>query len=346
MATPAPTPKPKPKINLSGPEKAAILLMSIGEDNAGNVMANMDEREIQAIGNYMSALGDVDQDTMDQVTKEFYMATRTGIGGIGIAGSDFLKAALMKAMDPTKATEILNNISTPGEDLSGGLETLRMLEPNRIAAFLVGEHPQTAAIVLAHIDEHVVGSVIEELPEDKRMEIMLRLATLERVSPNTIRELDVALQGELRQQGAVSGSTLGGVELAAQIIGTMDKEVEAGIMSEMEEVDAELAEQINNLRFVFEDINKIDDPGIQLIMKEIDQADLPLALNTASDGLKEKLFFNMSERASDMLKDDLENLPPTKLADVEKAQKKIIEVCKKLEGEGKIQVGGAGEELV
>ena len=334
------------KSNLSGPEKAAILLMSIGEDNAGNVMANMEEREIQAIGNYMSALGDVDQETMDQVTKEFYMATRTGIGGIGIAGADFLKAALMKAMDPAKATEILNNISTPGEDLSGGLETLRMLEPKNIAAFLLNEHPQTAAIVLAHIDENVVGQVITEIPEEKRSEIMLRLATLERVSPNVIRELDVALQGELRQQGATSGNRLGGVALTAQIIGTMDKDVEAGIMAELEESDPELAQQINDLRFVFEDINKIDDPGIQLILKEIDQAGLPLALKTASDELKEKLFFNMSERASDMLKDDLENLPPTKLADVEKAQKKIIEVCKKLEGEGKIQVGGAGEELV
>jgi len=336
-----------PKVsNLSGPEKAAILLMSIGEDNAGNVMANMEEREIQAIGNYMSALGDVDQGTMDLVTKEFYMATRTGIGGIGIAGGDFLKAALMKAMDPAKATEILNNISTPGEDLSGGIETLRMLEPKNIAAFLMNEHPQTAAIVLAHIDESVVGSVISELPEEKRSEIMLRLATLERVSPNVIRELDVALQGELRQQGAASGNRLGGVALTAQIIGTMDKDVEAGIMAELEESNPELAQEINDLRFVFEDINKIDDPGIQLILKEIDQAELPLALKTASDELKEKLFFNMSERASDMLKDDLENLPPTKLADVEKAQKKIIESCKKLEGEGKITVGGAGEELV
>jgi flagellar motor switch protein FliG len=334
------------ELNLTGPEKAAILLMSIGEDNAGSVMANMEEREIQAIGNYMSALGDVDQETMDQVTKEFYMATRTGIGGIGIAGADFLKAALMKAMDPAKATEILNNISTPGEDLSGGLETLRMLEPKTISAFLLNEHPQTAAIILAHLDDKVVSGVFQELPEEKRTEIMLRLATLERVSPNVLRELDVALQGELRQQGAVSGNRLGGVELAAQIIGAMDKDIEAGIMTELEETNPELAQQISDLRFVFEDINKIDDPGIQLIMKEIDQADLPLALKTASDELKEKLFFNMSERASDMLKDDLENLPPTKLADVEKAQKKIIEVCKKLESEGKITVGGAGEELV
>ena len=342
MAAPA----SKPPIKLTGPEKAAILLMSIGEDNAGNVMANMEEREIQAIGNYMSALGDVDQETMDLVTKEFYMATRTGIGGIGIAGADFLKAALMKAMDPAKATEILNNISTPGEDLSGGLETLRMLEPKTIAAFLVTEHPQTAAIILAHLDEGTVGAVVAQLPENKRTEVMLRLATLERVSPNVLRELDVALQGELRQTGASAGNRLGGVELAAQIIGTMEKDVEAGIMAELEESNPELAQQISDLRFVFEDINKIDDPGIQLILKEIDQAGLPLALKTASEELREKLFFNMSERASDMLKDDLENLPPTKLADVEKAQKVIIEVCKKLEADGKIEIGGAGEELV
>ena len=328
---------------LTGPEKAAILLMSIGEDNAGMVMANMDEREIQAIGNYMSALGNVNQETMDEVTKEFYMATRTGIGGLGITGADFLKAALMKAMDPAKATEILNNISTPGEDLSGGIETLRMLEPKNIAAFLMNEHPQTAAIVLAHIDESVVAQVLSVLPEEKRTEIMLRLATLERVSPNVIRELDVALQEELRQTGSVSGNRLGGVQLAAQVIGSVDKDVEAGIMSELEEINPELAQEINDLRFVFEDINKIDDPGIQLILKEIDQADLPLALKTASDELKEKLFFNMSERAADMLKDDLENMPPTKITEVEKAQKKIIAVCKKLTDDDKISLGGADE---
>ena len=328
---------------LTGPEKAAILLMSIGEDNAGMVMANMDEREIQAIGNYMSALGNVNQETMDEVTKEFYMATRTGIGGLGITGADFLKAALMKAMDPAKAIEILNNISTPGEDLSGGIETLRMLEPKNIATFLMNEHPQTAAIVLAHIDESVVGQVLSELPEEKRTEVMLRLATLERVSPNVIRELDVALQEELRQTGSVSGNRLGGVQLAAQVIGSVDKDVEAGIMSELEEINPELAQEINDLRFVFEDINKIDDPGIQLILKEIDQADLPLALKTASDELKEKLFFNMSERAADMLKDDLENMPPTKITEVEKAQKKIIAVCKKLTDDDKISLGGADE---
>ena len=328
---------------LTGPEKAAILLMSIGEDNAGMVMANMDEREIQAIGNYMSALGNVNQETMDEVTKEFYMATRTGIGGLGITGADFLKAALMKAMDPAKAIEILNNISTPGEDLSGGIETLRMLEPKNIAAFLMNEHPQTAAIVLAHIDESVVGQVLSEIPEEKRTEIMLRLATLERVSPNVIRELDVALQEELRQTGSVSGNRLGGVQLAAQVIGSVDKDVEAVIMSELEEINPELAQEINDLRFVFEDINKIDDPGIQLILKEIDQADLPLALKTASDELKEKINFNMSERAADMLKDDLENMPPTKITEVEKAQKKIIAVCKKLTDDDKISLGGADE---
>ena len=331
---------------IPGPEKAAILLMSIGEENAANVMANMDEREIQAVGNYMSALGEIDQETMDQVTKDFYLATRTGLGISGLSGIDFLRSSLMKALDPATATEILNNISTPGEDLSGGLETLRMLEPKVVALFLAGEHPQTAAIVLAHLDPPVASAVITELPEEKRMAVLHRFATLERVSPNVIRELDKALQGELRSTGAVSGNRLGGVEAAAQIIGSMDREMGTEILASLEEIDAELAETIRNLRFVFEDMLKIDDTGFQLVMKEIDQADLTVALKTASDELKEKIFFNMSERASGMLKDDLEAMPPTKLTDVEKAQGKIIAVCKKLEEEGKITVGGGTDELV
>ena len=130
----------------TGPEKAAILLMSMGEENAAKVMANMDEREIQAVGNYMSSLGDVDMGNMDSINKEFYDAVKSGAGALEIAGPDFLKTTLMKALDPAKATEILNNISTPGEEIGGGLETVRMLEPKTIAAFLVNEHPQTAAI--------------------------------------------------------------------------------------------------------------------------------------------------------------------------------------------------------
>ncbi len=330
----------------TGPEKAAILLMSMGEENAAKVMANMDEREIQAVGNYMSSLGDVDMANMDSINKEFYDAVKSGAGALEIAGPDFLKTTLMKALDPAKATEILNNISKPGEEIGGGLETVRMLEPKTIAAFLVNEHPQTAAIVTAHLEPPVASQVIRELPEENRMEIVHRLATLERVAPNVIRELDEALQAEFRTSGAVSGSKLGGVESAAQLMGSLDRATETSILTSLDEVNPDLANEIRNLRFTYEDILKIDDNGIQLVLKEVNQEDLLISLKTASEELKEKLFSNMSERASLMLKEDLDSMGPTKISDVEKAQQKIIAVCKALEESGKIAIGGGGGEAL
>ncbi|MDA0690926.1 MAG: flagellar motor switch protein FliG [Nitrospinae bacterium] len=331
----------------TGPEKAAILLMSLGEENAVPILENMDEREIQMIGNYISSLGDVDMPSMDAVTKEFYDSVDAGTGGLGIARMDFLKSALMKALDPAKAMEILNNITTPGDEMGGGLETVRMLEPRTIAAFLVNEHPQTAAIIIAHLDTPMASQTIRELPEENRMEIVHRLASLERVSPSILRELDEALQNEFRASGAVSGSKLGGLESAAHIMGALDRATETSILSAMDEVDPDMANEIRNLRFTYEDILKIDDQGIQLILKEVNNEDLLISLKTASDALKDKWLNNMSERAALMIREDLESMGPTKISEVEKTQSKIVGVCKKLEEEGKISVGGgSGEELV
>ncbi len=331
---------------LTGPEKAAVLLMNLGEDIAAQVLVNLDDREIQNVGNYMSALGDIDMNTMDNINKEFYEMVESGTGGLGIAGMDFLKTALMQALDPAKATEILNNITTPGEEMGGGLETVRLLDPKIISSFIINEHPQTAAIILAHLDPPVASLTIRELPEENRMEIIHRLATLERVAPSVIRELDEALQSEFRTSGAVSGNKLGGVDVAAEVMGSLDRATETSILTAMDEVDPDLANEIRNLRFTFEDILKIDDNGIQMIMKEINQEDLLIGLKTATDELKEKLFTNMSERAALMLKEDLESLGPTKISEVEKAQQKVIAVCKKLEEDGKLIIGGGADQLV
>ena len=331
---------------LSGPERAAVLLMNLGEEIAAKVLLNLDDREIQNIGNYISELGDVDLDTMDSINQDFYNMVQSGIGGLGKGGMDFLKSALMQALDPAKATEILNNITTPGEEMGGGLETVRLLDPKIISSFIVNEHPQTAAIILAHLDPPVASLTIRELPEENRMEIVHRLATLERVAPSVIRELDEALQAEFRTSGAVSGNKLGGVEIAAEVMGSLDRETETSILTAMDEVDLDLANEIRNLRFTFEDILKIDDAGIQMLMKEINQEDLLIGLKTATDELKEKLFSNMSERAGLMMKEDLESLGPKKISEVQKAQQKVIAVCKKLEEEGKIVVGGGADEMV
>ncbi len=331
---------------LSGPERAAVLLMNLGEEIAAKVLLNLDDREIQNIGNYISELGDVDLETMDSINNDFYNMVESGIGGLGKGGMDFLKSALLQALDPAKATEILNNITTPGEEMGGGLETVRLLDPKIISSFIVSEHPQTAAIILAHLDPPVASLTIRELPEENRMEIVHRLATLERVAPSVIRELDEALQAEFRTSGAVSGNKLGGVEIAAEVMGSLDRETETSILIALDEVDLDLANEIRNLRFTFEDILKIDDAGIQMIMKEINQEDLVIGLKTATDELKEKLFSNMSERAGLMMKEDLESLGPKKISEVQKAQQKVIAVCKKLEEDGKIVIGGGADEMV
>ena len=331
---------------LTGPERAAVLLMNLGEDIAAKVLVNLDDREIQNIGNYISDLGDVDLDTMDSTNKDFYDMVQSGIGGLGKGGMDFLKSALMQALDPAKATEILNNITTPGEEMGGGLETVRLLDPKIISSFIVSEHPQTAAIILAHLDPPVASATIRELPEENRMEIIHRLATLERVAPTAIRELDEALQEEFRTSGAVFGNKMGGVQIAAEVVGSLDRATETAILTAMDEVDPDLAKEIRDLRFTFEDILKIDDAGIQMIMKEINMEDLVIGLKTATDELKEKLFSNMSERAALMMKEDLESLGPKKISEVQKAQHKVIDVCKKLEEAGKLAMGGGSDEMV
>lgn len=328
----------------TGPEKAAIFLLSIGEDTAAKVLSHMEDREIQSVGNYMSALSDVNIQAMDDVRREFHDSVEKGTGGLGMAGMEFLRSTLMKALDPVKAAEILNNISAPTDDLEGGLETVRMLDPKTIANFLVNEHPQTAAIIMAHLEPAVASIVIKELPEEHRTEIVHRLATLERVSPMVIRELDEALQAELRTSTAVSGSKMGGLTNAAQIMGNLDRTTETSILTELDEIDPDLANEIRNLRFTFEDILKIDDHGLQMILKDVNQEDLLIALKTASDQLKEKVFANMSERAAMMLKEDLEALGPMKISEVEKGQSKVVAVCKKLEEEGKISIGGGAED--
>ena len=320
--------------------------MSLGEEGAAKILAEMEEREIQSIGNYMSTIGEVEMATIDEVSREFYKGMAVGGGGLGISGLDFLKTTLMRALDPAKATEILNNITAPGEDLGGGLDTVRMLEPKVIALFLANEHPQTAAIVLAHLETSVAGAALREMPEESRMEVVFRLATLERVSPQVLRELDQALQSEFRSSGAVSGSKMGGVEAASQIMGTIDRATESSILTAMDEVDPDLANEIRNLRFTYEDILKIDDHGVQMMLKEISQEDLLISLKTASEELMEKIFSNMSERASTMLKEDLEAMGLTKITEVERSQQKIVSVIKRLEDEGRIIVGGGGEELV
>jgi flagellar motor switch protein FliG len=331
--------------NILGAEKAAILLMNLGEEKAAKVLENMDEREIQTIGNFMSSLGNVDMKVMDSVNKDFYNLLESGPSGLGKAGTDFLKSALHQALEPAKATKILDNITSPGEEIGGGLEKIRLLEPKVIAGFIENEHPQTAAIILAHLEPDVASQTVKNVSKSKRMEIVHRLATLERVSPQVLKELDDALQTEFQHSGTTSGNKLGGKAVAARLMGAMDRATESMILSSMEKIDPDMANEIRELRFTFEDLKSVDNKGIRLVLGDINSEDLIVALKTASDELKVKILSNMSDRAAATLQEDLELLGPTKISTVEKAQQKIISICKHLEDSGAIMIG-RGEALV
>ncbi len=333
---------------LSGPEKVAVLMISMGETIASKVLAKMNEKEIQAVGNYMSFMENVSNEQIDTVAREFFEALEGGEGGILSGGREYLKKMLEKTMDAGKVAEILSKIAAPGqtEELGGGLEAIRHLDPKTVAAFLRNEYPQTAAIVLAHLDPVQAGEILKNLPDRFRSEIVFRIATLERVNPTVVADLDRALASEFQSAGAMEGSRLGGVESVAEIVNNLDHNMEVGILTEIESFNPELAESIRQLMFVFEDLLSVDDKGMQVILKEVSRDDLILGLKTASEQLKEKILHNMSKRAGEMLKEDLSAMGPVKLSDVEKAQQNIIRIVKKLEEDGKVVLAGGGEELV
>lgn len=324
-----------------GYEKAAILLMSLGEDAAAEVMKSLDAKDIHKIVKTMSMLENLSPEDIDIIIGEFQESLSAGTL---YGGEEYMKSVLNKALGNEKAKTVLDKINAGDE---GALESLKWLDAKTIASFVKGEHPQTIAIILAHLEPEHAAATIALLPEHIRMDVILRVATLESVQPEVLRELDAALQGAISTRPGHSSTIVGGVNAVASILNNLDSSTEGAIMGEIEGMNPDLAAQIQKLMFVFSDIVNIDDRGIQMILKEIGNEELVLALKTADDTLKNKILKNMSERASQMLKEDMETSGPVKLSDVEKAQQNILKIVRRLEQEGKIVLGGkGGEELV
>jgi flagellar motor switch protein FliG len=331
----------------SGPEKAAILLISLGDDLASKVLKNLDDKDINLIGSYMTKVSNITSDAIDNISEEFYKEVSSGEGGVMYGGKDYVKKVLEKALEPWRVQEVMERMAFHSEDEGGGgLDAIRLLDPKTIANFMRNEHPQTCAIILAHLEPSHAGEILKELPEKFQSEVAFRMATLESIPPGVIKELDDALAAEFKSPGAVEGSKIGGVNSVAEILNQLDHTTEARIISEIEGSNPDLAEEIRKLMFVFEDLIKVDDRGMQTILKEVSSQDLLIAIKTVSDPLKARIFSNMSERAATMMKEDLDAMGPVRVSDVEKAQQNILKIAKKLEEEGKIVIGGAGEELV
>ncbi len=326
---------------LTGPKKAAILLLALGEDAAADVMKNLEESEIQQVGYYMRRFTDVSTEELDAVLEEFYRNSVMSEEGVSISSSpDFVKNALTKALGADKAKELSDNLRAGEEE--AGLDALRFAEPIMISNYIRNEHPQTIALILSYMNNVEQSStVLRELPESVQADVLYRMAVIESIPPGVVSEMNEVLTEEMKTAGRMATS-VGGVEPVAEILNSVDKATETRILTSIEETNPDLAEQIRELMFTFEDMALIDAKQMQIVMKDVDQADMVLALKTASDAVKELIFSSMSSRAAEMVRDDLENLGPAKLSDVEAAQQKIIKVVKKLEEDGSIVIAGAG----
>lgn len=329
---------------LSGQEKAAILLSALGPTTTKLIFKHMKDNDVKRMINTMSTISKSPIWMVKRVLEEFYSAINEDADLLFSEnkGRDFILGTLGEE----RAKQLLGQIVDVGSNNT--LESLELVDTRTLANFLINEHPQTIALICAHLPVEKKVDVLRKLPEGLQAEVVLRVANLDFVSPELIAQLDDVLKTELSTLGSIDTQQLGGIEPIADMLNLMDKSSEKNIMARVEEKDPELAEEIRKLMFVFEDVIFVDDRGIQELLKIVDNLKLVTALKTAPEDVRTKLFKNMSNRAATLLKEDLDAMGPTKVSDVEKAQQEIVQQIKDLEAKGKAVVsrGGEGDAFV
>ena len=325
-------PRGKKKSMLSGPEKAAIFLALIGEELAGAIAAELQEKELVMLRQGVHRMSQIETEHIDEVVEETCRVLKKA--NIFAEGTnDYLQRVLTKAMGPEKAATVLSRIFTEESDDSYGIDVLHEMDAKTLAQFLQEEHPQTVAFILAHLYPAHAGEVFSMLPEDKQADVAYRITRLGNTSPGAIEEVSKVLRNEIRQ---VQGKQVGGVRPVAEILNFVSNETETRVMTGLGEVEPELVEGIRQLMFTFEDLSKVDDQSMQVMVREVEKDKWVMAMRTASPNLKKKIFGNMSERAGALLKEEIEGMGPVRLRDVEVAQREIIDIARRLEGEGKV----------
>ena len=326
--------------SLSGIQRSALLMLGLGENHAAEVLRYMEPKEVQEIGLAMASLSNITNSQMELVMAKFV----DSIGeqtSLAMGSDEYIRNMLTKALGSDKASGVIDRILL-GRN-SKGLEQLKWMDPRAIAELIRYEHPQIIAIVMSFLDPDQAAGVLGEFHDPRvRNDVIMRIATLEGIQPNALQELDEILERQLAGNTNLKSSSLGGIKKAADILNFVDGTMEAEIIEGIQTADEELAQEIQDNMFVFENLNDIDDRGIQTLLREVSSDQLLLALRGAPDNLKEKIFKNMSSRAAEMLKDDLEVAPPAKVSDVETAQKEILSVARKLSEAGEIMLGGNG----
>ncbi|WP_243451406.1 flagellar motor switch protein FliG [Desulfovibrio psychrotolerans] len=314
----------------------------MGDKFTSEAFKRMDRSEIAIISKAMVELESIPKEVVEDVLREFHFALVSGQEMIS-GGADTVKRLLMKNLDSETAKYIMDSLN-----LDTGPAPFRELEnvsPRILAQILRNEHPQTLALILGHLQSEQAAELLTNLPAGVRPEILMRLAKLEAVPEDMLMEVDKVLQSQLIAMGGKEGKKVGGVSAVAEILNAVDRATEEEVLSEIEEESAQMAEDIRNLMFVFEDVSGLDDRAVRELLKEISNEDMTMALRGASDDLKERFFKNMSERAATMIREDLEIMGPTRLSDVENAQQNIVKVVRRLEVEGRIAIGRGGGDV-
>ena len=327
---------------LNGTQKAAVLMLSLGDDAAATVFKYLEEDEIQAISKEIALTKHVQPDLMDEVMEEFHTMTLAK-SYITQGGIEYAKKLLIKSVGPESARKIIDRL-TKALESSAGFSSIERANPQQLSKFIQSEHPQTIALILAHLNASQAGDLIASLPETLRADVAMRMANLQEISPEVVRRISLILEQKLEALGSFATEAYGGVRAVAELFNRMDRTTGRVVLEKIENENPQLAASIRDLMFVFDDILLIDDLGIAEILKRVDKKALTTALKGTSEELRTQFFRNMSSRAVEMMKEEMEFMGPVKLKDVEKAQHEIVEIVRQLEEEGVISIGGGGGE--
>jgi flagellar motor switch protein FliG len=330
---------PNDPAQLEGITKAAVLLLSLESESASKILTSLDANTVEDVTRELASLGRVPDTLSLKVLEEFYnlsLAEQYARQG----GLDYAKELLRGSLDPSVADKILGQIQTQVQ--RAPFAFLQKAESENLLTFIQEEHPQTIALILCHLNHHKAAEVLVGLPMDKQIEVIKRVANMEQTNPEVIREVERGLESRLSAMLSQSMEKAGGVQTVSEVLNLADRSTEKAIMEGLEADDPDLVEEIRRLMFVFEDVVNVDGKGIQAVLREVDNDELSLALKTASDDLKEAIFSNMSERASTLIREDMEFMGPVRLADVEAAQQRIVDIVRRLEDAGEIMIAGRG----
>lgn len=328
---------------LSGRRKAAVLLVSLGPEVAAEIYRNLSDTEIEQITVEIATLGNLNPAVVDQVLEEFYH-TALAHHHLHQGGVTKAREILEKAVGAQKALEIIGRLQ--GALQVSPFDFVKRVEPEHLLSFIQGEHPQTIALILSHLSPEQSSPIISALPPEQQAEVALRIATMDQTTPEVTREVERVLERKIATILSQEFTTVGGVEALAELLNRVDRSTERSIMEVIEAENAELADAVKKLMFVFEDIILLDDRAIQQVLKEVDQKELALVLKGASEEVKEKIFGNMSSRAAEIIKEDMEFMGPVRVRHVEEAQQRVVAIIRRLEEAGEVTVSRGEEDLV